>query len=74
MCGGDALSYHQAVLTPLSPFLAQMIKSLSCCPCSLQACPDRRDVIITLDNVDIETLKVVMNCVYTGRFVIIDIF
>ena len=61
LCGGQTLSYHQAILVPMSPILEAMVQGDLCHP-SVPVSP----VSITLDQVSPDALRVVMELVYTG--------
>ena len=62
LCGGQTLSYHQAILVPMSPILEAMVQGDLCHP-SVPVSP----VSITLDQVSPDALRVVMELVYTGQ-------
>ena len=62
ICGDQALSYHQGILIPLSPMLESIVQGELCHP-SLPI----NNVTITLDNVNMESVRVLMELVYTGQ-------
>ena len=57
--GGHKISLHQALLVPLSPLLQQLLPVSSCCNCQTPA--------ITLPPVSHESLRALLQLLYTGQ-------
>merc|ERR1712096_487410 len=65
--GGVRHHYHQAILAQHSSMLRDMLAMARCCKCLGAECMhESREMVITLDNVNEEVFKVVMEIVYDG--------
>ena len=58
VCGTSSQQYHKAVVANNSDILHNILTGHSC---------PESNVVIFLDNINIDILKVVMDCLYTGR-------
>jgi len=65
-CDGQTLSYHQAIIIPISPMLEAILQGGELCHPSLPI----NNVTIILDNISQESVRVLMEMLYTGQSIV----
>jgi len=67
VCRSGSINSHQAMLEPLSPLLSTMFQQHNCCNCSGSYCGRREAIQIHLPDIHAETMRCVLNVIYTGK-------
>jgi len=67
VCRSGSIQCHQAMLESLSPRLREMFQAHNCCNCSGSSCGRREHIQVHLPDVSRETLKSLLDLVYTGK-------
>merc|ERR1719392_198977 len=71
-CADQIRSYHQSILAQNSKLLKKIFSERACCNCQSASCGSVDDVLLVLDEVEMNTLAMLMECVYTGQCLVRD--